>query len=117
MQEQRFFAAAIEHERIAPLQPRDNAAFARLLGEQVADGLLRHGLRRGRADVDPFCVLRRVLQQARVDEMVVEHHFGDGQAGQSAHADETGVAGPGADEVDDGTRHGGIISAKWVHKC
>ena len=52
VQEQRFGAAAVEHERIAPLQPRDDLALARLLGEQVADRFLLERLRRGDADVD-----------------------------------------------------------------
>ena len=34
VQEQRFGAAAIEHERVAPLEPRDHLALARLFGER-----------------------------------------------------------------------------------
>ena len=52
VQEQRLFAAAIEDERVAPLQPRNELAFARLLDEQIADRFLRHRLRRRGADVD-----------------------------------------------------------------
>jgi len=33
VQEQRFLSAAVEDERVAPLQARDGLAFARLLGE------------------------------------------------------------------------------------
>ena len=52
--------AAIEHERIAPLQPRHRLALARLLREQVADRFLFERLRRGEADVDLFGVRARV---------------------------------------------------------
>ena len=40
VQEQRFDAALIEDERVAPLEPGDQLAFARLLGDEVADGFL-----------------------------------------------------------------------------
>ena len=76
MQEQRFRAAAIEDERVAPLQPRDDLAFARLLGEQIADRFLFERLRRGDADVDLLRVRPRVAQQPRVHEVVVEHDVG-----------------------------------------
>ena len=52
VQEQRFFAAAIEEERIAELQARHHLAFAGLLREQVADGVLVGGLTGRPADVD-----------------------------------------------------------------
>ena len=65
VQEQRFLAAAVEHERVAPLQPRDRLALARLLGEQVADGFLRHRLRARRADVDQLGAGARVLSSRR----------------------------------------------------
>ena len=45
VQEQRFLAAAVEHERVAPLQARHHLALARLLGEQVADRFLLERLR------------------------------------------------------------------------
>ena len=55
----------IEHERIAPLQPRDGLAFARLFGEQIADRFLLERLRRRDADVDLFGVGARVAEQPR----------------------------------------------------
>jgi hypothetical protein len=63
VQEQRFLAAAIEHERVAALQPRHHAAFARFLGDEQADRFLRHWLARRAADVDQFGAWSRVLQQ------------------------------------------------------
>ena len=58
VQEQRLGAAAVEDERIAPLQPRDDLALARLFGQQIADGFLLERLRRGDADVDRLGVRR-----------------------------------------------------------
>ena len=43
VQEQRFLAAAIEDERIAPLEPRDELAFAGLFRDQEVDGVLIGG--------------------------------------------------------------------------
>jgi hypothetical protein len=64
VQEQRLFAAAIEDERVAPLQARDGLAFARLLGEQVIDRFLRHRLGRRGADVDELGARPRMHQQS-----------------------------------------------------
>ena len=79
VQEQRFLAAAIEHERIAPLQPRDDLALARFFDEQVVDGFLIERLRRREADVDLLGVLARIAEQPRVHEVVVEHDVGGGE--------------------------------------
>ena len=77
VEEQRFRAAAVEHERIAPLQPRDGLAFARLFGEQVADRFLLERLRRGGADVDLLGVAAAPERSSRgVHEVVVEHDVG-----------------------------------------
>ena len=63
VQEQRFLAAVIEQERIAPLEPRHGLAFARFLGQQVADRFLIARLGRGAADVDPLGMRRRDVEQ------------------------------------------------------
>ena len=76
VQEQRFLAAAIEHERVAPLQPRDDLAFARLLGEQVADRLLRHRLRRRGADVDQLGAALARASAAAARRVVVDDDVG-----------------------------------------
>src|SRR5262245_46070854 len=73
VEEQRFFTTAIEHERIAALQSRHQTAFARLLGDQQADGFLRHRLTRRAADVDQLGPRARVFQQAHRDQLVVNH--------------------------------------------
>ena len=72
MQEQRFLAAAVEHERIAPLQPHDGLALARLLGQQETDGVLIERFRRRRSDVDQLRVRPREAQQAAVHAVVVD---------------------------------------------
>ena len=89
VQEQRFLTAAIEQERIAPLQPRDDLAFARFFHEQVVDGFLVERLRRAEPDVDLLGFLPRIAEQSRVHEMVVEHDVGGGEVARAACADET----------------------------
>jgi hypothetical protein len=103
VQEEGLFATAVEHERVAPLQPRDDAALARLLGEEVADGFLCERLGRGGAHVDPLGMSRRVTEQAGMHEVVVQHHVGSRETLQPARGDETGVARSGANDVDDRT--------------
>ena len=105
VQEQRFLAAAIEQERIAPLEPRDDFSLARFLHEQVVDRFLIERLRRCRAEVDLLGLLPRIPQQPRLHEMVVEHDVGSREIAGAAGADEPGIAGAGADEVDDGAHH------------
>jgi hypothetical protein len=101
VQEQRFRPAAVEHERIAPFQTRDDLALARLFGEQIADRLLLQRLERGGADINLFGVCAGRAQQARRHEVVVEHHIGRRQILQAADGDEAGVARTGADQVHD----------------
>src|SRR5205814_7829677 len=60
VEKQRFGAASIEDEGVAPFQPRDGLALAGLLGEQVADRFLFQRLRGRSADVDPFRVRSRM---------------------------------------------------------
>ena len=105
VQEQRFLAAAVEDERVAPFQPRHHFAFARLFHKEVADRFLIERLRRGGADVDLLGVLPRVAQHARRHEVVVEHHVRVGERAQAPHGDQAGIAGPCADEIHN-----------WTHK-
>ncbi len=98
LQEERLFAAVVEDERVAPLEPRHELALARLLGDQVADRLLRHRLGRRGADVDQLGAAPRVQQQPRRHEVVVDDHVGAPQAGEPVHRDEARVARAGADE-------------------
>ena len=76
VQEQGFLAPAIEHERIAPLEARNQLPVACLLDQQVADGFLLHGLRRRGADVDQLGALARISEEPRRNEVVVDDHLG-----------------------------------------
>ena len=71
VQEDRFLAAAVEHERIAPLQPHHRPAFARLLREQVGDCILVERLGGGRADVDPLRRRRALAASSRASHAMV----------------------------------------------
>src|SRR5215467_9436994 len=101
VKEEALGAAGIENKRVAPLQPRDRFAFARLLCEQIADRFLFIGLRRGDADVDFLRVGPRVPEQAWVDEVVVQHDVGRHQALQTADGDQSGITRAGPDQIHD----------------
>ncbi len=103
VKEQRFLSAAIEHERIAPLQSRHRLAFARFLDQQIVDGFLIERLRRRQADVDFLSVLAGIAEQPRVDEVIVEHDVGRGEMAQTAGGDKSRVTWACADQVDDGS--------------
>ena len=99
VQEQRFLAAAVEHERIAPLQTRDRLALARLLGEQITDRFLIERLRRGGADVDLLRVRPRASAAAAgAPDGRRRTTSAAARQLQPAHGDETRIAGSGADD-------------------
>ena len=100
VQEQRFLATTVEHERIAPLQPRDGLSFPRFLRDQEADGVLVERLWRRRADVDALRTGLRHPKQAGVNAVVVHDHVGCLQKAASANADERGITRPCSDEVN-----------------
>ena len=101
MQEERFAAAGIEKERVAPFEPCDGLALARLLGEQVADGFLLERLGRRRSHVDFLGVRPRIAEQPRMHHMVVEHDVGGAETSQTARGNQTRVARSGANQIDD----------------
>ena len=76
VQEDRFLAAAVEDERISPLQPDDSPALTSLLGEEIGDRVLIERFGRRRADVDPLRRPRRRREQTLRHAMVVDHHVG-----------------------------------------
>ncbi len=98
VQEHRLASAAVEHVRIAPLEPHDRFALSRFFRQEEADRVLLHRLRRGRADIDPFRFRPRGAQQACVDEMVVDDDVSRLERAQTTHADEAGVARSGTDD-------------------
>ena len=77
-QRQHLLAAAAEHERVAALEPHDDAAGAGMPHHQVVDALLPVVAgRAGRAAaVDALGVGGRVIEQAGMGQPVVEHHVG-----------------------------------------
>ena len=101
VQEQRFLAAAVEHERVAPLEPHDGLALARLLGEQEADRVLIERLRRRGADVDPLGVRPGQAQQragGRGGRRRPRRRPARQRWPRTLMSD--GIAGAGADDVD-----------------
>ena len=111
VQEQRLFAAAVEHERVSPLQPHDRPTLARLFGQQKADGVLIERFRRRRSDVDQLGARLREAQQAAVHAMVEDDDVGRLEATLAAHAHERGVTGAGTDDVDTRSIHGSTLDA------
>ena len=81
--------------------------FAGLLDEQITDRFLRSGVGCRRADLNPFGSRPRVAEESGVDQTVVEDDVGHLEAGEPAHGDETGIARPGANQIDHRPRHRG----------
>ena len=100
MEKERFRSAAIEDERVAPLQAGDRLAFTRFLDDEIADGFLFHRLRRGNPHIDLLGAGARVRQQLQRDQMIVEHDVGRGEASQASQGNKPGIAGTGADDVN-----------------
>ena len=111
VEEQRLFAAAIEEERIAVLQPRHDLALAGLLGEQEADRVLIGVLTGRPADVDALGVARRQVEHARMHRAVVDHDIGRFEAPLSPHGHQARSAGPGADQIHQRFHVSVILSA------
>ena len=103
MQEQRLGTAAVEQVRVAPFEARDDLAFARFFGEQVANRILFQRLLRRHAHIDALGVGSRMPEQPGVDEMVVDDDVGRRDALLPPHRDEARVAGTGANQIDDAT--------------
>ena len=103
MQEDGFLAAAVEDERVAPLEPHDDLALARLVGEQVADGVLIERLGRGGADVDALGVRRRGAARRGGHAVIVEDDVGMGRAvAGRARVISDGSPGPAPTMIDEG---------------
>ena len=109
MEEQRFFAAVIEQERVAALQSRHHLAFARLLGNQEADGVLRARVGGPAADVDSLGLRRRVVQHVGVHAVVVDDDLGLLQALVAPQRNQVRRARSRANQINDGS-HGGILA-------
>ncbi len=104
-----FLAAAPEHEGIAALQPHDHLAFAPTRHEDVVDLFLVHRGATGRfPNVDALGGRGREVQQRGRGQAVVDDDFGAAQQLFAAAGQESGIAGPGADQVHG---HGATPSA------
>ena len=91
-EEHGLLAAAVEQQRIAPLQPGHGLPFARLLHQQAADGVMLDGLRHGRADVDALRIRTGGAQLPGVHAVVVHDDVRRAQTTQAAHGDQRRVA-------------------------
>jgi hypothetical protein len=94
VQIERFFSAPLEDERIAPFQPRDDAPFPDLLGEQVADGRLGRLLRPRVPHADDFRIGSRPFQNRGRHLIVVHDDVRELEAFASAHVSRPGSPGP-----------------------
>ena len=73
----RFFAAAAEDEGISALQPDHVEAAPSAIDQQRANFLLRRGMIGSLfADIDPFSVFRRILEQIGIRQVIVKDAVG-----------------------------------------
>ena len=100
-QRQGFLAATAEHEGIAALEPDHAASPARVLDQPRVDLDLGQAVAAGAlAREEPERAGRRLVEQGRVDEAIVDDHVGPAQGIEPAHRHEPGIARARADEVD-----------------
>jgi hypothetical protein len=78
-----------------------------VLDEHGFDFLLRDGMAaRAFADADLLAVGAAMLEQAAMDETVVDDNVGTGEKIAPAKGDQVRITGTGADKVDSTFRHG-----------
>jgi hypothetical protein len=96
-----FFSAPTEHERIAALQADDVQPAPRAVEKQLGDHRLLDALAAAVfADQDAFRRCRRIVEQPRAGEIVVNHHVGALEPADAVERDEAWRARPGADQID-----------------
>ena len=96
-----LLAAAAEKIGIAALEAHDHLALPGCGDHAAVDFLLEHLPAAVRMpEADPFRRWRRMLEQRGIDQIVVEHQVGLGQALRAADGDQAGIAGPGPDQAD-----------------
>ncbi len=105
-QRERLLASPSEHKRVAAFQPHDRRPGAGPLDQQSVNLVLRQRVV-GRlfAGVDVLGALRRQVQEARRDEVVIHDHVGAREAVTAAKGQKARVAGPGADQIDASVAH------------
>lgn len=95
-----LLAGVPEDARIAAFEPYYLKAGPYASDDQRRDRVLfAMMLVMGFADEDHLGVPRRLGQELRSNQPVVEHHIGLAQQGESTDGDQIGAAGSGADEV------------------
>src|SRR5205085_6593654 len=102
-----LLTAPAEDERIAALEPHHEASAAGVAEEEgIAVGLLEDVRPARLAREDAQGVRRRLVEEPRIDEPVVDHDVRAPEQREAAHGHEARVAGPGADE-----RHASALEA------
>ena len=96
-----FLAAAAEQRRIATRQPHDGFALRGVRAHQPADGLLRHAASAGLfPHAEQMGVRLGEIQDADIDEGVVDNHVRGFQATPALEGQQSRVAGSGAYQID-----------------
>ena len=96
-----LFGPAAEKVRIAALQPHDRFSLPGGGDHPPVDLLLEHLAAAVRmAQRNLFGRRRHVLEQLGIDQVVVEHQVGLGQALGAAKGNQAGIAGTGSDQID-----------------
>ena len=97
-----LLAAAPEHERVAALEADHRPSRPSKLDQRAADLILPDRRLTGTlADVAEVRVGPRIIERTGRDQAVVQDHVGLGDQIERTARDQAGVAGPGADQVDD----------------
>ena len=102
-----FLAAAAENEGIAALEAHDALTLAGLTHQDFADLVLRYRVMAlGLADIDAQRVAARQRHHALGNQAVVHDDIGFAQQAGSLEGEKIGIAGTGADQVDDAAAFG-----------
>jgi hypothetical protein len=103
VQEHGLAGAAVEHEWVAPLQPGNRVALARLLGDEHRDRRLCDVVLGRRSGADALGVRPRPSQR-RLGVAVVHDHVRPGEEADAARGNQSRIARAGAD--DEHASHG-----------
>src|SRR6185503_11232686 len=95
-----LFPAPSKDERIAALEPHDAAPALGVHDQERVDALLRERVVAGFLAGEDAARARRLVEEARMDEPVVDDDLSATQEREAPHRHEPGVAGPGADQRD-----------------
>ena len=105
-----LLAAATEHERVAALEPDHAAATLGVHHEQRVDALLRQRMIAAGLAGKDAARARRLGEQPRIDEPVIDDDLRAPQQRESANGHEAWIAGPRPDERDHAYPHAATCS-------